>query len=84
MVQKKIVDKEVHLDTRSIKTKISENQPINGEPKDYPFHEILNADDFSSTFALPKKQPLNEAQEANRCINLSAFHSPGGEDLTEQ
>ena len=83
-LEKNFVDKEVHLDTRSIKMEISENQPINGGSRDDPFYEILKADDFSSTFALLKKQLLNEGQEANKCIKLSAFHSPGGEDLTEQ
>ena len=79
---KKLTDQEVYIDTRSIKREISENQPINGQPKNDPFTEVLKSKELISTFASPKKRPLNEPQKPNKCMKISAFHSP--EDLTEQ
>ena len=75
-------DQQVYIDTSSIKREISENQPINGQPKNDPFTEVLNSEEFSSAFASPKKRPLNEPQKPNKCMKISAFHS--AEDSTEQ
>ena len=80
--EKNFVDQQVYVDTKSIKTEISENQPVNGQPKNDPFTEILNLDEFTSAFASPKKRVLNEPQKAKKYIKFSAFHSP--EDSTEQ
>ena len=80
--EKNLVDQQVYVGTKSIKREISENQPINGQPKNYPFTELLNSEEFSSTFASQKKRPLNEPQKANKCMKISTFHSP--EDSTEQ
>ena len=81
---KKLADQQVYIDTStsSIKREILENQPINGQPKNDPFTEVLNSEEFSSAFASPKKWPLNEPQKPNKCMKISAFHS--AEDSTEQ
>ena len=42
--EKKKVDQQVYSGTKSIKREISENQPVNGQPKNDPFTEILNLD----------------------------------------
>ena len=73
--EKKLADQQVYIDTMSIKREFSENQPINGQPKNDPFTEVLNSEEFSSAFASPKKQPLNEPQKSNKCMKISAFHS---------
>ena len=44
--EKNFVDQEVYGGTKAIKREISENPPVNGEPK--------NSDEFTSAFALPK------------------------------
>ena len=80
--EKNFVDQQVYDGTKAIKREISENQPVNGQPKNDPFTEILNSDEFTSAFALPKKRVLNEPQKANKYMKFSAFHSP--EDSTEQ
>ena len=80
--EKKLVDQKVYAGTKSIKREISENQPVNGQPKNDPFTEILNSEEFTSAFASPKKRVLNDPQKANKYMKISAFHSP--EDSTEQ
>ena len=80
--EKNLVDQQVYAGTKSIKREISENQPVNGQPKNDPFTEILNSDEFTSAFALPKKRVLKEPQKANKYMKISAFHSP--EDSIEQ
>ena len=80
--EKNFVDQQVYDGTKAIKREISENQLVNGQPKNDPFTEILNSDEFTSAFASPKKQVLNEPQKANKYMKFSAFHSP--EDSTEQ
>ena len=80
--EKKFVDQQVYDGTKAIKREISENQPVNGQPKNDPFTEILNLDEFTLAFASPKKWVLNEPQKANKYMKFSAFHSP--EDSTEQ
>ena len=80
--EKKLVDQQVYAGTKSIKREISENQPVNGQPKNDNFTEILNSDDFTSAFASPKKRVLNDPQKANKDMKISAFHSP--EDSNEQ
>ena len=77
-----MADQQVFIDTSSIKWEISENQPINGQPQNDPFTEVLNSEEFSSAFASPKKWPLNEPQKPNNCMKISAIHS--AEDSTEQ
>ena len=81
-LEKNSVDQQVYDGTKSIKRKISENQPVNGQPKNDPFTKILNSDVFTSAFASPKKRVLNEPQKANKYMKFSALHSP--EDFTEQ
>ena len=82
-IQKKnLVEQKVYAGTKSIKREISENQPVNGQPKNDPFTEILKSDELTSAFALPKKRVLNEPQKANKYMKFSAFYSP--EDSTEQ
>ena len=71
--EKNFVDQQVYDGTKAIKREISENQPVNGQPKNDP---------FTSAFASPKKRVLNEPQKANKYMKFSAFHSP--EDSTEQ
>ena len=80
--EKKLVDQQVYAGTKSIKREISENQPVNGQPKNDPFTEILSSDEFTSAFASPKKWVLNDPQKANKYMKISAFHSP--EDSNEQ
>ena len=80
--ERNLVDQEVYAGTKSIKREISENQPINGQPKNDPFTGILNLEEFTSTFASPKKRVLNQPEKANKYMKISAFHSP--EDSTEQ
>ena len=80
--EKKLVDQQVYAGTKSIKREISENQPVNGQPKNDPFTEILNSDEFTSAFASPKKRVLNDPQKANKYMKISAFHFP--EDSNEQ
>ena len=80
--EKNFVDQQVYDGTKAIKREISENQPVNGQPKNDPFTEILNSDEFTSAFASPKKRALNEPQKANQYMKLSAFNSP--DDSTEQ
>ena len=80
--EKNFVDQQVYDGTKAIKREISENQPVNGQPKNDPFTEILNSDEFTLAFASPKKWVLNEPQKANKYMKFSAFHSP--EDSTEQ
>ena len=53
--EKNFVDQQVYDGTKSIKREISENQPVNSQPKNNPFTEILNLDEFTSAFASPKK-----------------------------
>ena len=79
---KNFVDQQVYDGTKAIKKEISENQPVNGQPKNDPFTEILNSDEFTAAFASPKKRALNEPQKANKSMKFSAFNSP--EDSTEQ
>ena len=80
--EKNFVDQEVYDGTKAIKREISENPPVNGEPKNDPFTEILNSDEFTSAFASPKKWVLNEPQKANKYMKFSAFNSP--DDSTKQ
>ena len=80
--RKKLADQQIYIDTSSIKREISENQPVNGQPKNDPFTEVLNSEEFSLAFASPKKRPLNEPQKPNKCMKISASHS--AEDSTEQ
>ena len=80
--EKKLVDQQVYAGIKSIKREISENQPVNRQPKNDPFTEILNSDDFTSAFASPKKRVLNDPQKGNKYMKISAFHSP--EDSNEQ
>ena len=80
--EKSFVDQQVYDGTKAIKREISENQSVNGQPKNDPFTEILNSDEFTSAFASPKKRALNEPQKANKYMKLSAFNSP--DDSTEQ
>ena len=44
--EKNFVDQEVYDGTKAIKREISENQPVNGQPKNDPFTEILNSDEL--------------------------------------
>ena len=80
--EKNFVDQEVYDGTKAIKREISENPPVNGEPKNDPFTEILNSDEFTSAFASPKKRVLNEPKKANKYMKFSAFNSP--DDSTKQ
>ena len=73
--ERNLLDQQVYAGTKSIKREISENQPINGQPKNDPFTEILNSEEFTSTFASSKKWVLNEPQKANKDMKISAFHS---------
>ena len=77
-----MVDQQVYVGTKSIKREISENKPVNGQPKNDTFTEVLNSEEFTSAFASPKKWVLSEPQTANKYMNISGFHSP--EDSTEQ
>ena len=79
--EKNFVDQQVYDGTNAIKREISENQPANGQPKNDPFTEILNSDEFTSAFASPKKRAVNEPKKANKYMKLSAFNSP--DDSTE-
>ena len=80
--EKNFVDQKVYDGTKSIKTEISENQPVNGQPKNDPFTEILNLDEFTLALASPKKRVLNEPQKANKYMKFSAFNYP--DDSTKQ
>ena len=80
--EKNLVDEQVYVGTKSIKSEISENKPINGQPKNDAFTEALNSEEFTSAFASPKKRVLNKPQKANKYMKISAFHSP--ENSTEQ
>ena len=80
--EKNFVVQQVYDGTKAIKREISENQPVNGQPKNDPFTEILNSDEFTSAFASPKKRVLNKPQKANKYMKFSAFNSP--DDSTEQ
>ena len=80
--ERNLIDQQVYAGTKSIKRDISENQPINGPPKNDPFTEIFNSEEFTSAFASPKKRVPNEPQKPNKCMKISDFHSP--EDSTEQ
>ena len=80
--EKNFLDQQVYDGTKAIKREISENQPVNGQPKNDPFTDILNSDEFTAAFGSPKKRVLNEPQKANKYMKFSAFNSP--EDSTEQ
>ena len=80
--EKNFLDQQVYDSTKAIKREISENQPVNGQPKNDPFTDILNSDEFTAAFGSPKKRVLNEPQKANKYMKFSAFNSP--EDSTEQ
>ena len=64
--EKNFVDQQVCDGTKAIKREISENQPVNGQPKNDPFTEILNSDEFTSAFVLPKKWVLNEPPKSKQ------------------
>ena len=53
--EKNILDQQVYDGTKAIKREISENQPVNGQPKNDPFTDILNWDEFTAAFGSPKK-----------------------------
>ena len=80
--EKNFLDQQVYDGTKTIKREISENQPVNGQPKNDPFTDILNLDEFTAAFGSPKKRVLNEPQKANKYMKFSAFSSP--EDSTQQ
>ena len=80
--EKNFLDQQVYDGTKAIKREISENQPVNGQPKNDPFTDILNSDEFTAAFGSPKKGVLNEPQKANKYMKFSAFSSP--EDSTQQ
>ena len=74
--EKNLVDQKVYVGTKLIKREISENPPVNSQPKSDPFTDILNSEEFTSAFASPKKWVLNDPQKANKYMKISAFHSP--------
>ena len=80
--EKNFLDQQVYDGTKAIKREISENQPVNGQPKNDLFTDILNSDEFTAAFGSPKKRVLNEPQKANKYMKFSAFSSP--EDSTQQ
>ena len=61
--EKNFLDEQVYDGTKAIKREISENQPVNGQPKNDPFTDILNSDEFTAAFGLPKKRVLNEPKQ---------------------
>ena len=74
--EKNFLDQQVYDGTKAIKREISENQPVNGQPKNDPFTDILNSDEFTAAFGSPKKWVLNEPPKSKQvheifCVQFS-------------